>query len=56
VSLNGHAAKPSHAVKPGDRVTLRTSVATRTLELLELPRAGLTRERAHALVREVAGG
>ncbi len=55
--LNGAVAKPSHGVKPGDRITLATlrpaGRETRTLEVLELPRGSLSREAAKALVREV---
>ena len=51
--LNGGVAKPSHGVKPGDRVTLVAHSSWRTLEVVELPRAGLSREAARALLREV---
>ena len=51
--LNGSVVKPSHGVKPGDRVTLAAGPGRRTLEIAELPRAGLSREAAHALLREV---
>ena len=51
--LNGGVVKPSHGVKPGDRVTLVAHPGRRTLEVVELPRAGLSREGARALVREV---
>ena len=54
--LNGGVVKPSHGVKPGDRITLVAPSSRRTLEVLELPRAGLSREAAKALVREVAAG
>jgi len=51
--LNGGIVKPSHGVKPGDRITLVAPSSRRTLEVVELPRAGLSREAARALVREV---
>ena len=51
--LNGRVVKPSHDVNPADRVTLAAVSSRRTLEILGLPRAGLTREAAHALLREV---
>jgi len=51
--LNGAVVKPSHGIKPGDRVTLVAHSSRRTLEVVELPRAGLSREAAKALVREV---
>jgi ribosome-associated heat shock protein Hsp15 len=54
--LNGDMVKPSHGVKPGDRITLVASASRRTLEVVELPRAGLSREAAKALLREVAAG
>ena len=50
--LNGAACKPSHTVRPGDRITL----AGRTLEVLGLPARSLSREQAKELVREVRGG
>lgn len=51
--LNGVVVKPSHGVKPGDRITLVAHSSRRTLEVVELPRAGLSREAARALLREV---
>jgi len=52
--LNGAIVKPSHGVKPGDRITLVAHSSRRTLEVVDLPRAGLSREAAKALLREVA--
>ncbi len=52
--LNGGVVKPSHGIKPGDRVTLVAHASRRTLEVVELPRAGLSREAARTLLREVA--
>jgi len=52
--LNGGVVKPSHGIKPGDRLTLVAHSSRRTLEVVELPRGGLSREAAHALLREVA--
>ncbi len=54
--LNGARTKPSHPVKPGDRITLAGAHGSRTLELLELPTRSLSKEAAKALVREVADG
>ena len=51
-ALNGVVVKPSHGLKPGDRVTLVTYSSRRTLEVVELPRAGLSREAARTLLRE----
>jgi hypothetical protein len=45
--------KPSHALAVGDRVTLVQPGGARTLEVLALPRAGLSKERAREHVREV---
>jgi ribosome-associated heat shock protein Hsp15 len=53
--LNGARVKPSHAVGPGDRITLIGTRGSRTLELLELPTRSLSKEAAKAMVREVAG-
>jgi ribosome-associated heat shock protein Hsp15 len=53
--LNGARVKPSHAVEPGDRITLSGTHGSRTLELLEVPTRSLSREAAKAMVREVAG-
>ena len=50
--LNGATCKPSHAVRPGDRIAL----SGRTLEVLGLPTRSLSREQAKELVREVPGG
>ncbi len=52
IVLNGAPAKPSHELRPGDRLTW-TGGARRTLEVLELPRRSLSRDAAKALVREV---
>jgi len=51
--LNGAVVKPSHGVKPGDHITLVAPGSRRALEVVELPRAGLSREAARALLREV---
>jgi ribosome-associated heat shock protein Hsp15 len=53
--LNGQAVKPSHGVKPGDRITLAGAAGRRTCEVLALPRASLSRDAARALLREVPG-
>ena len=54
--LNGQVVKPSHGIRPGDRITLAGPGGRRTCEVLEMPRASLTREQARAMVREVEGG
>jgi ribosome-associated heat shock protein Hsp15 len=51
--LNGQVVKPSHGVRPGDRITLAGPTGRHTCEVLELPRASLSRDAARALVREV---
>jgi ribosome-associated heat shock protein Hsp15 len=53
VQLNGRRTKPSHEVRVGDRLTFTSDAHARTLEVLELPWASLSREAAKALVREV---
>ena len=39
VKVNGAAVKPAHAVKPGEMVTARIGVMTRTLRVIEMPRS-----------------
>ena len=56
VLLNGTAAKSSRELHAGDRVTLAHGAGTRTVEILALPRRGLSREAARALLRDVTGG
>jgi len=51
--LNGELVKPSHGVRPGDRITLVGRDGRRTCEVLSLPRASLSRAAARELVREV---
>lgn len=51
--LNGAPVKPSRDAGVGDRITLTSPGARRTLEVLELPRGSMSREAAKALVREV---
>ena len=55
VLLNGARVKPSHALAAGDRLALAGPI-TRRYEVLGLPRAGLSREAARELLRELAGG
>ncbi len=52
--LNGELVKPSHRVRPGDRITLVGRAGQRTCEVLGLPRGSLTRAAARELVREVS--
>ncbi len=54
VLLNGARVKPSHAVAPGDRITIGGARGARTLELLELPGPSLSKEAAKSKLREVA--
>lgn len=54
--LNGSASKPSHEVRPGDRITLSGELGARTLEVLALPARSLSREAARELVRELPPG
>jgi len=54
VWLNGAQTKPSHALAVGDHIALAGRGGA--LEVLALPRAGLSREAAKALLREVSSG
>lgn len=54
VTLNGARIKPSHALAAGDRIALAGRAGA--LEVLALPRAGLSREAAKALLRDVPAG
>lgn len=58
--LNGALVKPSHGVRPGDRITLVGPNGRRTCEVLDLPRGSLSRVAARELVRDIpeahAGG
>src|SRR5262249_40925144 len=52
--LNGELVKPSHGLKPGDRVTLIGLGATaREIEVLALPGRSVSREQAREMVRDV---
>lgn len=59
VLLGGARTKPSHEGRAGDRVTLREGEGRegagrpRTLEILALPHASLSKAAARDLVREV---
>ncbi len=54
--LNGELVKPSHGVRPGDRITLIGRAGRRTCEVLDLPRGSLTHAAARELVRDVSEG
>jgi len=54
--LNGHLVKPSHGVKPGDRITLAGPGGRRTCEVLALPHGSLSKAAARELVREIGEG
>ena len=54
--LNGESAKPSHELRAGDRITLSGPGFLRTVEVLELPRGSLSREKAKELLREIGPG
>ena len=54
--LNHERAKPSRVAHAGDLVTLFAAGRTRTLEVLALPHATLSKAGARELVREVAEG
>lgn len=53
--LDGAEVKPSREARAGQRVTLIGDRTSRTLEILELPRGSVSKERAKELVREVSG-
>jgi ribosomal 50S subunit-recycling heat shock protein len=60
VLLGGERTKPSHEGRAGDRVTLREAGPRedgagrpRTLEILALPHASLSKAAARELVREI---
>ena len=58
VQLNGHAVKPSHEARVGDRITFREETPQRTieLELTDLPRGQVSRPEAHAYYRVLSSG
>ncbi len=51
--LNGRPARPSRSVRPGDWITLSGLGRSRTLEVLELPAASLSKADARRLLRQV---
>ncbi len=51
--LNDELVKPSHGVRPGDRITLVSPSGRRTCEVLSLPVASLSRAAARELLREI---
>jgi ribosome-associated heat shock protein Hsp15 len=51
--LNGELVKPSHGVRPGDRITLVGPAGSRTCEVLGLPHPSLSRAAARELLREI---
>ena len=51
--LNGELVKPSHGVRPGDRITLVGPAGRRTCEVLQLPARSLSRTAARELIREI---
>lgn len=53
--LNGRLVKPSHGVRPGDRITLAGPQGRRVCEVIDLPHGPLSRAAARELVREIGG-
>ena len=53
--LDGAEVKPGREVRAGQRVTLIGHQASRTLEIVDLPRGNVSKEKARELVREVSG-
>ncbi|HTO90647.1 MAG TPA: S4 domain-containing protein [Candidatus Sulfotelmatobacter sp.] len=52
--LDGASVKPSREARAGQRITLIEAGRRRSVEILDLPRGGLSKEAARGLVREVA--
>ncbi|MEK7823898.1 MAG: S4 domain-containing protein [Candidatus Eisenbacteria bacterium] len=51
--LNGELVKPSHGVRPGDRITVVGPTGRRTCEVIRLPHPSLSRAAARELLREI---
>jgi ribosomal 50S subunit-recycling heat shock protein len=51
--LDGAEVKPSREAHSGQKITLIGDQTSRTLEVLELPRGSVSKEKARTLVREV---
>jgi len=55
VFINGKRAKPSHEVKPGDRIILDLPAGRIEVEVLEVPEAkSVPKERAARLYRVIS--
>lgn len=54
--LDGAKTKPSREVHAGQRVTLIGDKTSRTVEVLDIPRGNVSKERAKEFVRDVTGG
>jgi len=54
VLLDGRPVRASHELAPGARVTVMSSRASQTFEILGLPTRSLSRDAARELLREVA--
>lgn len=53
VTVNGNEAKPGRDVRVGDKITVRLSGLTRTLEVLGLPRSRVAAKELPALVTDL---
>ncbi len=53
VSVNGNAAKSSHAVKAGDEITLTRRDKTTTVRILSLPNTRQTSRKEAAILYEI---
>ena len=53
VSINGHTAKPSHAVKVGDEITVRRQQKLTTVRVLSVPTARQTSRKDAGALYEI---
>jgi ribosomal 50S subunit-recycling heat shock protein len=53
VSINGNTAKPSHAVKAGDEITVRRQQKFTTVRVLSVPTARQTSRKEASALYEV---
>ena len=53
IHVGGRSVKASRDIEAGERITIMGHAGARTVEVLELPRKGMSKSAAHALVRDV---
>ena len=56
IHVGGRSVKASRDIEAGERITIMGHASARTVEVLELPRKGMSKAAAHALVRDVSEG